>query len=160
MKLSAIILIALCLFISCQEEIIYSETKSIDAVSWAYDDPISFKISDVDTSQINELQLILEHSKEYEFENIYLKVFTGFPDGNVKEERLSINLADKKGKWIGNCKGEICKLKVYLMEQFKFPMPGEYQFTFEQNSRTEKLDAIKSLELKLIHIKDNSKKGK
>jgi gliding motility-associated lipoprotein GldH len=147
------ILALLFLLTACEESVLYTETVEIDSDFWTYDNPVSFSINATDTSLVNELQLIIEHSQEYAYENLYIKVFTQFPDGKTREERLSINLADKKGKWIGNCRGDNCKLKVYLMEHFKFPQPGNYKFTFEQNSRIEKLNAIKSLQLKMIPVK-------
>lgn len=152
MRLIAIILLIALGFCSCEKKATYSSKIDIEEEFWSYEKQLDFEITPIDTGQVYELQLLLDHTKTYSFENIYLKVFTHFPDGKIKEEQLSIDLANKAGKWIGKCRNDGCQLRVYLLEEFKFPEKGNYRFSFSQHSRTENLKGINSLELKLFKV--------
>lgn len=137
------------MLVSCQESPIYDQVLELSADSWSYQDTLEFEISAPDTAGIYELQLDIKHREDYAYENLYMMVTTQFPDGKEKEERLSINLADKSGKWLGNCNGEQCRLKVYLLEKFKFPGEGRYTFKFVQHTRDANLYGIDALKLQL-----------
>jgi len=109
----------------------------------------SFTVPVKDTSQRQDLHLELNHSADFGYENLYLKIKTEFPNGDIKDEQLSIDLADGFGKWIGSCKKENCLIKIYLLESFKFAEPGDYKFSFEQYSREDQLKGIRSLNFKI-----------
>ena len=154
MKIKISILFLLIGIWACGPEPVYDETIAIETEHWIYENQLDFEMEILDTTQVSELQLIIDHSVDYSFENIYLKVNTQFPDGKKQDERLSIDLADKTGKWIGKCLSENCKLKVYLLEKFKFPEQGVYHFVFEQHSRQDSLRGINALQLKVIPVKE------
>ena len=152
MKILIPILLGISLLCCTNNKTSFDQKVILDSDNWSYEDHVNFLVSEVDTSQLFELQLILEHTMDYSFENIYLKVFTEFPDLSKRGERLSVDLAHKTGEWKGKCNSESCKLRVYLLEKFKFPQPGSYQFSFEQHSRQDSLPGILSLQMKLIQL--------
>lgn len=135
---------------SCQQDYIINKTKVIDNAVWNYDNIISFNMEIDDIESLYNLHLIIQHSEEYSYENIYMKIHTQFPSITEKEEQITVQLADRRGDWIGKCNGGSCKIKVFLLEGFKFPEEGQYSFDFEQFTREEGLDAIESLQLQLF----------
>lgn len=135
------------LFIACEKPSFYISEKAFEQSVWNYEDLISFDFPIDDTTSIYSMELDLKHGQEYQYENIYLKVFTDFPSLEDQEEQLNIQLADKKGKWVGKCNKEGCKVKVYLLDRFKFPEPGNYKLSFEQYTRNASLDQIESITL-------------
>jgi len=145
-----IIIVGLFFLAGCGPPPIYTEHQSIEETGWLYDEAIKFTPTVTDTSSAYELLLHVEHSTDYSFENIYFKIKTLFPDRDPREENLNIDLADKKGLWLGDCSGKQCKHTVYLLEQFKFPTPGKYTFEVEQFTRKEPLLGIEALQLELF----------
>lgn len=150
--LKSISLVCILLLVACQQEPFYKEKLPVPEQGWYYDEPLEFRVQARDTSDIYKMELELSHSQLYRYENLYLRILTIFPDGEEREERLSVELADKTGKWAGKCKGNQCDVKVYLLDRFRFPKPGEYSFIFEQYSRQDTLQDLSSLELLIEKI--------
>jgi gliding motility-associated lipoprotein GldH len=148
LKLSFYIFIAL-LFTSCNKDVVLDKTQMIDVEKWSYGAPVVFYTDISDTVSVYSMHLIISHSKEYAYENIYMKIYTDFPSKEDREEQITVNLAEKNGQWIGKCSAQECKVKVYLLDQFKFPESGKYSFKFEQFTREENLEGIHSLNLRL-----------
>ena len=137
------------LFCSCEEKPFYEDTKQVNGESWSYDVPVSFEVVVEDTTMMYDMHLDIDHAPDFSYQNLYLNVTTSFPKKEDKVERLNINLAENNGKWIGNCNKEKCKLKVYMLDGFKFADAGTYTFSFEQFSREENLSGIYALGLKI-----------
>ena len=146
------LLSALLFFLSCGPTPYYSEIHELNNEEWTTDEAVIFSPSISDTSAVYELQLIIDHETTYRYENIYFKIKTKFPDRADKEENLSVNLAKSTGAWVGNCSGEACKCKIYLLENFKFPALGDYTFEIRQYTRDENLTGLNSLELQLYKV--------
>lgn len=144
-------LLGICILVwmGCGPSPYFEESIEINPLGWSSDNDIRFNPEITDTSAIYELQLIIDHQTTYRYENIYFSISTHFPDGTKSEEKLSVDLATNKGKWVGNCSGESCKLKVYLLDNFKFPEPGKYGIELSQYTRDEPLEGINELAMVL-----------
>jgi len=149
MRLSLYILFILSIS-SCGNTPFYSSTQAIDSEGWTSDNPVEFVCNISDTLSTYDLHLIVDHSQEYAYENIYLRIQTLFPNNNSNKEQLTIDLASNTGKWVGNCSGDNCKCKVYLLEKFKFQDKGKYSFIIEQYTRDLELHGINNLTLEIV----------
>ena len=149
-----IISILLIVLASCGPSPHYSERIDVNPEGWPVAAPVSFTAAIPDSTTVYNLQLIVDHSMAYRYENIYLKIKTIFPDRPEKEEQLNINLATDIGQWVGKCSGEKCKCKVYLLDKFKFPAPGDYTFQLQQYTRNEAIKGINSLTMELYEAVD------
>lgn len=127
----------------------YSEAYDVDPLGWTSEDKILFQPEITDTTSSYELQLIIDHETTYDYENIYFRIKTLFPDRPPKEENLSVDLATKMGNWVGKCSGGDCKAKVYLLDNFRFPSMGTYGFELRQHTREDRLEGINSLTMEL-----------
>ena len=96
------------------------------------------------------MHLEIEHSDQYSFQNVYLKIVTQFPEGKRIQEQLSIDLAEKSGRWLGKCRGDKCRVKVFLLESFRFPEIGKYSFILAQHTREENLEGIHNIGLSVL----------
>ncbi|MBT8232887.1 MAG: gliding motility lipoprotein GldH [Saprospiraceae bacterium] len=139
---------------SCSEDYIYSQNQIIDDGIWFYDDIKTFEVELNDVDILYSLHLLVKHSQDYKFENVYMKIHTTFPTIEKKEEQITINLSDKMGDWVGNCSGNTCKVKVFLLEDFKIPEAGSYSFSFEQYTRVASLEGIQELQLQILEVHD------
>jgi len=140
------------LFYACSETPFFESKIEIPEANWSYEYIPSFTVPVKDTTQNHDLFLELKHSPDFSYQNLYLKINTTFPNGEIKEEQLSIDLANNLGSWIGKCKGGSCQINIYLLENFKFSDPGDYKFAFEQYSRSKELKGIQSLSFKINRL--------
>lgn len=138
---------------SCTETPFFEKQVDIPSSIWSYGNKPVYEVSIVDTANHYDLFLEVDHSIDFSFQNLYIKITTGFPKIEDKTEQLSIDLANKKGEWKGSCNNNDCVAKVYLLEGFKFADAGNYTFTLEQFSRQEKLEGINSLNLQIFESK-------
>ncbi len=145
----------LCLFLlsislaACGSNFVYEETHRLAAEGWPYGEELAFGFDISDTAQLYNLHLVLEHSTRFDYQNMYVKIQTRFPNGEVLEEQVSLELADKFGRWSGKCRGEQCKLPIVIQQKAYFNQVGEHKIAIAQWTRTNPLLAIQSLGFKL-----------
>jgi len=152
MKYLIAIFATVLLISACQPTPFYESELSVDPLGWSYDNKKVFEVVVTDTIPFYDMHLNITHDDTYSYQNMYMKVTTSFPNQEIKEEQLSIDLAEKNGQWIGKCSGNKCELKVYLLEKFKFASPGKYSFAFEQYGRDGNLKGIEELKLSLFEV--------
>ena len=97
-----------------------------------------------------DLALRVNHSLEYDYQNVYLQVETVFPDGKKTINPLSLNLADKIGTWLGKCGGDGCDITFSFQDDFRFQSLGKHEFSIGQFSRENQLAGISEIELLLF----------
>lgn len=139
---------------ACGPNFVYEETHSLGAEGWPYGQALAFGFDISDTAQLYNLHLVLEHSTRFDHQNMYVKIQTRFPNGEVLEEQVSLELADKFGRWLGKCSGEQCELPIVIQQKAYFNQVGEHQIAIEQWTRTNPLPTIQSLGFKLEALKE------
>lgn len=117
----------------------------MDNGAWSYSEPASFSFDINDVSNKYNLYLDIDHSTDFPFENLYVRIHTKFPDQTSVSDTLSIQMIGNLGNWIGNCNGSNCDLKVFLQEQIKFKAAGAYTIQIEQFTRSEQLNGVNSI---------------
>ncbi|MGH1338488.1 MAG: gliding motility lipoprotein GldH [Aureispira sp.] len=126
---------------------IYDETQVLESGTWAQGQPYSFEFDIQDTKQLYDLFLEVEHGTTYPYQNLYCLVKTTMPDGSSREEQASLELANAKGYWLGECSGEQCTRSIPFIIKTQFTVPGTYSIELKQHSRPETLGPIKQLRL-------------
>ncbi len=126
---------------------IYDETKTLDNSTWKQGQVLSFEFEIEDTEQLYDLFLEIEHGTTYPFQNLYCLIRTTMPDGNTREEQASLELANAKGYWLGDCKEESCTRNIPFIIKTQFPIKGKYQLELQQHSRPETLGPIEHIRL-------------
>ena len=150
MKYTFCILLAL-VFFSCGEKPIFSKKIDIGG-TWTYTNKLEFpfEIQDIDKSY--DLILELTYGTNFNYQNIYVKITTEYPDQHIDEDILSLNLTNGMGLFLGNCNSSKCDIALLLQEKFKFNESGQYTITIYQNGREEVLEDIYAAELKLYSL--------
>lgn len=136
------------LLVSCNSKTVYEETKKIDE-RWTYKDTLNFEASITDTSKVYNLYLIAAHSKDYYYQNLYMKIHTKFPDGKRIQQELGMDFAANDGEWLGDCGFSSCENEALLQENFYFNQIGNYVFTIEQFMRQDSLQGLSSIGIKI-----------
>ncbi|MEL6926922.1 MAG: gliding motility lipoprotein GldH, partial [Bacteroidota bacterium] len=134
---------------ACGTDYYFEKYYDIDNAVWTYDNTLDYEIDIQDTSSIYDLYLNLQHSPEYPYQNLYIRIQTHFPKGEKLEETLSVNLANKAGLWHGDCNTQRCKLQIPIQEGAFFNQAGSYRFTIEQYMRVPALEGIRQIGMAL-----------
>lgn len=130
---------------ACGPNYHFSESVDIPTENWVYDDTIDFEFQIDDTLQIYNLILAITHHQDYAYQNLYTRIGTYFPSGQNLTETLSLELADKTGKWQGECSGKYCTVEIPIQEGAYFNAAGNYRIRLEQYMRKNPLAGIKNI---------------
>ncbi len=136
------------LLLSCSN-IVFEQVVEIENGKWQYDQPAKFEFESPDSSGRYNLILLVDHLTDFEYQNTYVKINTKFPSGKENAQQLSLNLADKTGRWNGKCSGEKCTAAIALQMNTYFNEPGKYQIEVIQDSRVNPLVGIEKLSLQI-----------
>ena len=134
---------------SCDSNILFEENHEISNQNWSHADTLNFKFGIADTTEVINLWLDVEHSVDYSFQNLYVQIFTKFPNGMRHQDLLSLELADKTGWWFGKCDSEMCRTSIMIQEHIYFPEEGDYEITLKQFMRVDPLEGVKNFGVRI-----------
>lgn len=135
------------LLLGCSKNVVYKQQVTFPQGVWTYDSLVEYEFSIEDTVSIYNISLNVEHTIDYAYQNLYVKIYTQFPNQQNKEDVLSLELANKNGLWNGSCGNSKCALSIPLQEKTYFQEPGVYAISLEQYMREESIEGIQSMEL-------------
>ncbi len=127
---------------ACGDNFTFKSEIKIPNGQWAYTDTLDFKVPVSDTAQLYNLYIQFTHADTFPTQNIYLKLYTRFPDGKRVSRIRSFDLYDIEGKPAGKCSGTSCATRLLLQNNLYFNQMGEYTITLEQYSRSNLLGGI------------------
>ncbi|NNE30058.1 MAG: gliding motility lipoprotein GldH [Saprospiraceae bacterium] len=142
-------LLLLLLFSSCRPDYSFQSKFTIEGNQWSYEEPVSFQFEAPDTSSFYTLWLSVGHLEEYAYQNMYVEISTIFPKGKSTNQVLSLDLADKFGRWEGKCRGGTCEVLIPLQTKVRFRDIGTHEVRIRQNTRDNPLESISSFTLAL-----------
>ena len=142
----------LALFTACDEDVVFEKSQSIQNKAWSYDDKVPFTIPIEDSLQLYNIYVNIRHTNNYAYSNLYVLIHTIYPAGDTLQSRVSLPLADKKGKWYGSGRGEIRSAQVLIQPNARLPQKGDYQFILEQNMRVNPLPEILDMGIRVEKV--------
>jgi len=147
-----ITLIFFLLLFSCNGNVVYTDSLSMDNETWKLMDIATFKVPIKDTINSNNVIFTVRNGSSFPFRNIYLFVTTTSPDGKVITDTLQYNLADEKGSWYGKGFGDIHELNLPYKSNVYFPAKGIYEFKIQHGMRVADLKGIYDFGLKIEKV--------
>lgn len=133
------------LLAACNSGTIFQEEKNIPTSGWMYRDSLDFNFKISDTSAIYNLYVDVAHADTFAAQNLYVKLYTRFPDGKRPGKTVSLDLFDAAGAPVGKCSGQTCAAHILLQENAYFATPGDYGLTIHQFMRRDSLPGIQSV---------------
>lgn len=130
---------------SCKNDVLVSARWNFDHHRWIAGDDKSMTMVAVDTTQAYLMNIWIEHSATYSFQNLYIRLKTTFPSGKQVSSVTSLELANPDGSWAGKCGGKMCHITLPLQRGFTFPEIGEYQLTIEPYMRIDTIEGLKRM---------------
>ena len=146
-------LVAIVSWSGCISSDSYEKNIAIPSLQWQakYTPTYRFQISD--TTDSYSLFLLLRHTDNYPFANIWLHVFLKEPGNtNATKQVIEVPLAQADGKWLARKFHEIIEHKMPLHANgspIHFTKTGTYEISIEQIMRVNPLPEIMSVGIRL-----------
>lgn len=140
------------LFTACESSnVIYEENQTFEDNTWDYEDKKAFTFATQDSLTPVRVFLNLRTTIDYPFSNIYMYLYSDYPNGVSRKDTLEFFLAQPDGKWLGDKSGSIIENHALIMEGYLMNI-GEYTFTFEQAMYDNHLPEVLDMGLKVERI--------
>lgn len=135
------------LLFSCTSAPYFEQQIEIPNQEWTYADSLIFEVPIQDTTQRYDIYLQIQHSTAYYYQNLYTYLRTIYPSGKSIGARLNFDLANKQGKWYGDCSSEDCTYTAGLQQNVRFAEQGQHQISLQNFMRVDSLQAIEAVTL-------------
>lgn len=146
--------LAVIFLLSCNQRQVYEKYKKIPEYIWNihYEVPFEFEIKD--TVSLYNVYLNVRNASIYPFSNLWIYVDKQTPKGVQKRSRYEFVLANPDGSWKGDGLGDIFDNHTLLESRIRFPLAGNYTYTFQHCMRMENLPAIMDIGLEVEKVKE------
>lgn len=118
-KNSALLLLVVILFSSCDKKRVFDEYKSVGS-GWHKDSIVTFNLPELDSTKRYNLFVNLRANNNYQFNNLFLIVALELPNGFTKVDTLEYQMADRDGTLLGNGFSDIKESKLFYKENVRF----------------------------------------
>lgn len=130
-----LLLFLVVLFTSCDENRVFDSYKAIDGAIWSRNEPVDFEFSISDTIHKHNLFFSVRNNQDYEFSNLFLISQLKFPNGKKVVDTLEYEMADPRGRFLGNGLSSNKESKLFFKENIIFPVGGDYSVSISQAMR-------------------------
>ena len=150
--------IAAAIFLSsCDSARVFENNVDIPDYSWDVKNKLSFDVNIDDTVSLHNLYVNVRHASHYQYANLYMFITIKFPNGKLAKDTLECVFADGQGGWKGEGMGDIWDNQILWKPNVKFPLTGKYTFEYEQAMRTEHVEFIMDVGLRVEKAKKKDK---
>ena len=118
-KNSALLLLVVILFSSCDKKRVFDEYKSVGS-SWHKDSIVTFNLPELDSTKRYNLFVNLRANNDYQYNNLFLIVALELPNGFTKVDTLEYQMADPDGTLLGDGFTDIKESKLFYKENVRF----------------------------------------
>lgn len=144
----------LIVLVSCDNNRIYEEHVAVDSEGWHADDIKTFSFDIDDTLSPMNLWINFRTSTDYPYSNLFIFLYSEYPDGYESKDTLQFILARPNGEWEGESSGTVVENK-FLVSQGAFRKSGSYIFKIQHAMRDELLPEILDVGFRVELMKEN-----
>ena len=143
-KNSALLLLVVILFSSCDKKRVFDDYKSV-GTAWDKDSTVTFNLPELDSTKRYDLFVNLRANNEYKYNNLFLIVALEMPNGFTKVDTLEYQMADPDGTLLGDGFSDIKESKLFYKENVRFR--SKYKVSIKQAVRENgKVPGVKALD--------------
>ncbi len=142
---------------ACTENVVLQTSKSMPNAIWQKDSVVNFNYEWEDTTNTYNVVIDIRNQNNYPYQNFWLFANLYNPNGEVFRDTLECVLADNSGRWIGEGMGSVHHLPVSYLQDVKFPKSGKYRLELIQGMRTDSLQGISDIGIRICYS-NNTKK--
>ena len=136
---------------SCGTIDLYEKTVPVPKHAWNSSYKPEFRFTIKDTTVPYRVFITLRHNDRYNYNNIWVNLYTQSPGDSTRQVLYELPLASKEG-WLGSGMGDIYDHRIAITPQDQdlyFRKSGEYVFTLEQVMREDPLQNITDIGIRL-----------
>jgi gliding motility-associated lipoprotein GldH len=153
-RASIYLLAACCLHLAaCTTIDIYEKSVTVPGHSWNASFKPSFSFTISDTAVPYRVFLVLRHTEKYNFNNIYINLYTLQPgQDSAQKGRFDLQLATPGEGWLASGMDDIYEHRIQLTpgdQDLYFRKPGEYTFQVEQIMREDPLHHVMNVGIRV-----------
>ena len=150
------LLLLFIILISCDSDRVTEENWDLSDGNWIVDDTKKFEFEITDRNIPYQVFFNVRNGLSYKYHNIYVKYILS----NEKGEEVQSNLVNfdlfnpKSGKPNGSGIGDIFDHQMTLISNYDFPEPGHYNLELKHYMRTDTLQQIFSVGIRIESKQD------
>ncbi len=146
-------IIPLMLLFACSDNALFDQNHPFASESWDRKEIVKFDVAITDTLHPYRIFINIRNNGNYSRRNLYMFVTVRSPKGDELKDTINCLLADEKGKWYGKSNlGDIYFNKFLYKPDVRFPFSGTYTFTLEQAMRSEKMENLEDVGIRIEPI--------
>jgi len=149
LRYSILLIISLLVLTSCDSNGVFEENIDTNDNTWGVNDIAKFSVTISDTLSSHNIFINIRNTTDYPNSNLYLFVKTIAPTGASQLDTLEFFIADEYGKWLGRGFGHILDNRFPYKLDIRFPVKGIFLFEIQQAMRTDQLQGIASVGLRI-----------
>ena len=129
------------IYLSCTTIDLYEKTVKLPGHNWknSYKPEFTFIIKD--TTVAYQLFLVIRHTEKYNFNNIWINLYSQPPGDTVHKARYELQLATNEKGWLGTGMDDIYEHRIPLTNPQSLKA-GIYKFKVEQIMREDPLEHV------------------
>lgn len=139
-------------FSSCDTINLYEKTTPIPGHRWTSNFKPQFKFTITDTTVPYQVFVLLRHTDRYNYNNIWINLYTQAPGDSIQKVQYELPLASKDKGWLGSAMDDIYEHRISITPQNQnlyFRRAGEYTFSIEHIMREDPLQQVLDIGLRL-----------
>ncbi len=152
-RLSIFVFIALFSAISCKDIAVYESNYDVKREVWNIDSVAHFFVNVTDTISPYNIFVSIRNTTSYPNSNLFLFIHTTSPVGATLCDTLECILADKRGDWLGKGFGSLRDNRIPYKRYIRFPEQGVYSINIQHGMRTNNLQGIASVGVRVEKAK-------
>jgi gliding motility-associated lipoprotein GldH len=133
---------------ACTTVDLYEKNINIPGFSWSSSFKPQFNFTIKDTSADYELFLVLRHNEKYNYNNIWINLYSQPPGDSMHKAPFELTLATNEKGWLGSGTDDVYEHRIPLTPK-QHLKAGDYHFSVEQIMRDEPLQNVMSVGLRL-----------
>ena len=127
---------------SCDQNMIFDESQGIENNLWLADDIKTYAFDVTDTLSPINMFVNMRTTVDYPYSNIYVFLYSEFPNGTTDKDTLEFVLAENDGKWRGENSGTVVEFSGLIASGVRFSTPGTYSFQLQHAMREQELPEV------------------
>lgn len=137
---------------SCTTIDLYEKTVPIPGHQWSSSFKPQFQFNIADTTVPYQVYIIVRHNDRYNYNNIWVNLYTQAPGDTVQKVQYELPLASREKGWLGSAMDDIYEHRISITPQNQklyFKKAGEYRFTLEQIMREDPLQQVMDVGIRI-----------
>ena len=135
--------VAFCFFLySCSTVDLYEKNVSFPNHEWRGDYKPEFNFIISDTLSLYQVFLVLRHSEKYNYNNIWINLYSQPPGDTLHKAQYEIRLATNEKGWLASGIDDIYEHRQPLTGKFRFLKAGTHKLILENIMREDPLQHV------------------